>query len=398
MAKKLLYFTDELSSTVRESQVKENLDFLADKNVHLFIPISLKTMILKRRSYISMVDSWRKSSEYRIILYPILFRREVNFSTNIIVFFVVLFQGYFKDIVLFTRTRSVWVGLLMIKKITSARLLLDNRGAWPEEYRESHLLAKFSFLVDIKYRLLKTYYSFCLDTADASLVVSDGLKKYSESISSLKSYFVMPCTASSGKFVLNEEKRREVRANLGLKDDLVLIYSGSLFEYYQNADELFKFFKRCVDSIPRVKILCVTPDFKRATSLANHYGITNNVICLTVSANTIPDYLSASDVGVVLRKDLVTNFVASPTKVAEMLICGLPLVISPSLRDYARHVREFDSGLVIDSLEKFDYSLLETLKSSIHQRTIRGVEASKKFSKEVYLNSYRKFIYEDIIS
>lgn len=398
MAKKLLYFTDELTSTVRESQVKENLDFLSCSNICLFVPISLKTMLFNRRNYINMVDSWRKTSDYSLFLYPILGRSEVNISTNLIVFWIVILSGHYRNIVLFTRTRSVWVGLLMLKKIFNARLLLDNRGAWPEEYRESHLRAENSVLVSFKYSVLKKYYSFCLNTADSSLVVSEGLKNYSKSISSLNSYFVMPCTASSSKFMVSEEARQKVRENLGLEGHLVLVYSGSLLEYYQNSDQLFEFFSRCVNSIPRVKILCLTPHIRHAESLSNEYGIKSNIICLSVSNNTIPRFLSASDVGVILRKDLITNYVASPTKVAEMLISGLPLVISSSLKDYAEYIRELNRGIVIDSVETFNYSLLESIELQIHDRKIRGAEASKKFSKEAYLNSYKKFIYEDFIS
>ena len=398
MVRKLLYFTDELTSTVRESQVKENLDLLCDESLVLFVPMSLSTFLTRYREYLGQVELWRNTSKYKIVVYPILRRSEINVTTNLIVFlYVLLFVSKKSNLVLFTRTRSVWMGLLMFKLFFKSRLLIDNRGAWPEEFRESRLDTSASFLFELKYSIIRWFYAFCLGTADSSLVVSHGLKEYSESISSLKSYFVMPCTARAEEFMYNVERRRLIREELCIGESLTLVYSGSLKEYYQNASELFKFFSDCVRSVPTVRLLCITPDLDLAQSYSIQYGLTKNISCFSVNKNEIADYLSASDIGVVLRKHLVTNFVASPTKVAEMLISGLPLLISSSLKDYASYVNEFKCGVVIDDDKEFDFSLLETLRATNKTRLTRGSVASRKYSKESYLDRYRKFIYEGVV-
>ncbi len=56
---------------------------------------------------------------------------------------------------------------------------------------------------------------------------------------------------------------------------------------------------------------------------------------------------SAADVALLLREDNIVNRVASPTKFAEFLSMGIPVVITSVLVDFAALVRDHDVGVVV---------------------------------------------------
>jgi glycosyltransferase involved in cell wall biosynthesis len=69
-------------------------------------------------------------------------------------------------------------------------------------------------------------------------------------------------------------------------------------------------------------------------------------------------YLEASDLGLLLRENHVVNRVASPTKFAEYLLCGLPVVISPWVGDFSELVEAHRLGLVINPMDKEEAAVM----------------------------------------
>ena len=59
--------------------------------------------------------------------------------------------------------------------------------------------------------------------------------------------------------------------------------------------------------------------------------------------------LSAADFGLLLRENNIVNNVASPTKFAEYLMAGLPVIISNGIGDFSYFVRFKNVGICIDS-------------------------------------------------
>ena len=56
--------------------------------------------------------------------------------------------------------------------------------------------------------------------------------------------------------------------------------------------------------------------------------IRENVICKSLGFAEVPHYLNAADVAFLFRDNVVMNAVASPTKLAEYMACGLPIISS----------------------------------------------------------------------
>ncbi len=69
-------------------------------------------------------------------------------------------------------------------------------------------------------------------------------------------------------------------------------------------------------------------------------------------------FLMASDMGVLLRERDPLNEVAAPTKFAEYVMTGLPVLISEYVGDYSNFVAENNLGLVLPNKAKIeDYYL-----------------------------------------
>ena len=63
--------------------------------------------------------------------------------------------------------------------------------------------------------------------------------------------------------------------------------------------------------------------------------------------------MSVADYGILLREQSVTNLVASPTKFAEYLALGLPVLISENLGDYSEFVQHHNCGSIVkEALQK----------------------------------------------
>ena len=63
----------------------------------------------------------------------------------------------------------------------------------------------------------------------------------------------------------------------------------------------------------------------------------------------MPRHLRAADLGILLRAPDPLNEVACPTKFAEFMMSGLPVLISAGIGDCSRFVAEQNAGAVLDA-------------------------------------------------
>ena len=68
-----------------------------------------------------------------------------------------------------------------------------------------------------------------------------------------------------------------------------------------------------------------------------------------MSHDEVARWAAAADAGLLLRESNIINRVASPTKFAEYLSVGIPVLITDSLADFARIVEEDQVGRVVAS-------------------------------------------------
>lgn len=158
---------------------------------------------------------------------------------------------------------------------------------------------------------------------------------------------VVPCVADAAKFGIDEAERDEARRALGVEDRFVVVYPGRFGAWHYN-EETFAVVRGMMDADPSVFFLILTPDLEAARSLAQRTLPDGRYEIRSARHAEVPRHLRASDLGVLLRAPDPLNEVACPTKFAEYVLSGLPVLISAGIGDCSPFVAEHGAGVVLE--------------------------------------------------
>ncbi|WP_163381604.1 glycosyltransferase family 4 protein [Cyclobacterium sp. SYSU L10401] len=140
-----------------------------------------------------------------------------------------------------------------------------------------------------------------------------------------------------GFFKPDPEKRAALRKELGVAEDgLLWIYSGSLGPPYQPQDMLRLFWSyQQLHTASRFLFLV-----REGTDLKAEIPayLEELVWIKTVPFQSIPDYYSAGDLGISLRKPAPSLAGLAPIKVGEYLLSGLPVLLSDGIGDLSQEL------------------------------------------------------------
>lgn len=137
-----------------------------------------------------------------------------------------------------------------------------------------------------------------------------------------------------------------VRAAVDLDDDVpLLVYSG-----YVQANRGVETAVRALPDLPGVHLAVVTnrdnPTTRALLKRAQELGVGDRVhLAPYVAQHEVPDYLASADIGVIALDHVPNHEISLPTKVAEYLHAGLPILAS-DVRTLAAFVREKGVGEV----------------------------------------------------
>lgn len=123
-------------------------------------------------------------------------------------------------------------------------------------------------------------------------------------------------------------ERANVRSELGFgADDPVLIYAGALTEHYR-IPEVARFARAVRARVPSTKLLVLTgnPDDARERLAEGDANIAREATIFRAAPADVPHYLSIGDVGFSSFDDLMVSRAGAPIKLAEYLLCGVPVV------------------------------------------------------------------------
>jgi len=272
------------------------------------------------------------------------------------------------EVVLFSR------GLLgkemaFLKRLPGPRVtfLFDARAASAEENRYAAIktgnfrLKKYRKIAHIAYTEYIT-----LSVADRVFAVSDNLMAYFESAyrTGRDKYVPYPCLSDHRKFYYSEEIRAEQRKELSIPEGRkVVLYSGGLSEEWHVAADMFRVFRVLMHTDPGIRFLILSRDQKGLQKYRSMYPeLFRNVTAVSAANEEVFRYLNAADFGILFRENTPMNNVASPTKFAEYLLCGLPVIISEGVGDYTEFTRSEGCGYVLSQKELKEPDLIDVEK------------------------------------
>lgn len=258
-----------------------------------------------------------------------------------------------------------------IAKILSGRrvkLIFDIRGFFPEEYTDNGNWKKDGAL----YKTVKNAERRLIKNSDAFVVLTEKARQilFPESLESGcdklgRPVEVIPCCVDLDKFAdANEKSRAEIRKKLNLDGRQVFVYIGSLGSWYL-ADEMAELLGAARKRNPKAFALILTknsPDEIKPQLLEN--GFTEEDFYIgKVPHKEIPRYLSAADVAVSFIKACYSKQSSSPTKVAEYLASGLPIICNRGVGDIDDLIEIDKIGAIVDEFAATGYEkALQTIE------------------------------------
>lgn len=245
------------------------------------------------------------------------------------------------------------------------KLLFDIRGFFPEEYTDAGIWPENGWL----YRSVKRVERWLMKEADGFVVLTNRAKEILSDQIGERPVEVIPCCVDLSRFATaGEESRVGVRQRLGIGDRYVATYVGAFGGWYLT-EEIVDFFGTLKRSDPNTFALILSQserDVIEPLLKARGYAKRDYFI-KKVPAAEIPAYLSAADVAVSFIKPCFSKLASSPTKNAEYLACGLPIVVNDGIGDTTEFTLADRTGVVISefSAKAFEDALtsLDALKS-----------------------------------
>jgi glycosyltransferase involved in cell wall biosynthesis len=227
-------------------------------------------------------------------------------------------------------------------------LLFDMRGLWPEERIENGTWSKSGRT----YRAAKVVESVLVRKASAISVLTNAMQRHLRNEPEFRGRIrapihVIPTCTDLSHFTPDGPKDREIEElTHGCR---VLGYVGSFGGRYLSK-EMAEFYLHWRRTLAPARLLVISgEDPHQIREVLERAGVTPELIHRRSTREQIPAYLRCMDAGMFFHPPTVTNRGVAPTKVAEMLACGVP-VVGTDIGDAVHALQGGDAGLVLPDL------------------------------------------------
>jgi glycosyltransferase involved in cell wall biosynthesis len=260
---------------------------------------------------------------------------------------------------------------LALKRKFGIKMIFDVRGLMAEEYVDAHHWPAGG----LRYRITKAAERRIFAATDGVVTLTERIWPIIKEWDGLKGrdvhHEVIPCCVDLSLFRFDEEQRAQLRTELGLTNRFTFVYSGSLDGWYLT-EEMADFFARVVRKENDAHLLWLTKgSHERVRQLMSARGIgAEHFSVRAVTPKEMPAYLAAGDVGISFIKRCLSKLASSPTKNAEYLACGLPIVINSGIGDSDALIKESEAVVLIEDFNNFE-GAWSTIKKIVNDSSIR---------------------------
>lgn len=244
-----------------------------------------------------------------------------------------------------------------VSKILGRRFIFDMRGLMAKEYVDGEIWKKGGFY----YRICDSLERIILRYANSIIVLTERIKhiigrKVYTGIDITKKISVIPTAVDTALFSIQRSLSDKVKKRMNLGGRFVFLYVGSLGTWYMFR-EMADFVKinRCNFTEPFFLIVTQSNTEKARVLLQELSFKERDYAIICSDYKHIPEYINSADAGMMFIKSCFSKEASCPTKFAEYLACGIPVVLNSGTGDCDRIVRDFRVGVVVDSFKEDRY-------------------------------------------
>jgi glycosyltransferase involved in cell wall biosynthesis len=394
--KRFFFYTENIVSGIFESQVLQYLQFLKSNayEVTLVCFCSIKFFLRERKATLKALKKVTECGLHYILL-PTFnpFNILGKFTWSFYLFCFICYSLLFKKR-LIIQARGIWgtvIGYRIKHYLKSTRLIFDMRGDEVSEYKTNPHVPD-NEIKKQRSETIKKFQTECINRSDICLFVSHAMKQIAlAGVVKTPVNHVIPSTGLSRYFYYDKNIRDKRRRELKLENRFVVGYSGSIISW-QRIDKVLEVFDIVRSSLREAALLVFTKEVEEFKKEYLKSLSTDSVIVQNIGNEKLGEYLQCFDMGILLRDRLILNQVASPTKFAEYLLCGVPSLVSRGIGDLEDIVNKQEVGICVQDLN--DHNDLENgvkqFISTPFNRELIAQYGKSKWARESYLDIYKK--------
>ena len=251
------------------------------------------------------------------------------------------------------------VGLSAKRKLKT-KFLFDMRGLWADERVDGELWNLKNPIFNSIFNYFKKKELEFLTEADCTISLTQAGK------TEINSWFkktenprieIIPCAVDNEIFSTKNTSADEIKSineDLKLEGKKVLIYLGSLGTWYM-LDEMLSYFKE-LNTNKDWMFLFLTRESDVLKNALKQKGISESEVRIVAAQrNQVPNYLTLCTAGIFFIKPSYSKISSSPTKQAELMSMGIPVIVNDKVGDTSSIVRKYNSGVVINTFNSTAY-------------------------------------------
>jgi glycosyltransferase involved in cell wall biosynthesis len=274
---------------------------------------------------------------------------------------------------------------LQLKQKYNTGFIFDMRGFWADERIDGNIWKLRNPIHNFLYKYFKRKEIKLIKNADYIVTLTNNAKNEIQSwqIKNTRNIEVIPCCADVNHFIIeNQEERNATRKKLNIPEDAYVVgYLGSLGTWYMQ-DEMLDFFIELQKKKRNAFFFFITNDAEKdilkATELKDI--LSSSIRIRSAKRDEVPSYISCLDIGLFFIKPLYSKKGSSPTKLAELLACGIPVITNQGVGDVDELILDTKAGILVSSFNKEGY------EAAIDK--IATLNSSKQFYREIALANF----------
>lgn len=379
MKNKILYITyDSINDSISKSQILPLLKELS-KIYEINLISFEKKIINKKFSFIQNFKQIKYGNS-----------KITKIKSILLCFFVAFFLTKKENIkIIHCRSYIPAIIALLIKKFTGSKYIFDIRGFWFNEKYDAKLINFFLL------KILKKIENKLYKNADYILTLTYKSIKYinKEYKISKKKISYIACFTDTKKFSFNKKTPNK---------ELTFGYVGNVKLSY-NFKKVLSFLEIFNTINKNWKLYFVNNYLseKEKKNIFLKFKNKNKIFFYKSNFENINKIYKKFDVGIYFLKKDFSKTASCPTKLGEMLSCGIPIITNSGIGDIEMYLKnEKKCGFIIDDLKKSSLKEINSnlnnkkkiLKLKINAKWI----ANKFFEKNKNILVYKK-LYEKLI-